>query len=76
LQQASKPPAVFRFRHFTLLHGGPCAMKMGTDVMLLGAWAQPPEHTAAVLDGKGQCGARCCALHQRAGAVGLLCNSA
>jgi tRNA1(Val) A37 N6-methylase TrmN6 len=43
---------VFKFRHFTLQHGGPCAMKMGTDSMLLGAWAQPPEHTAAVLDGE------------------------
>jgi hypothetical protein len=50
----SKPPAVFKFKfkHFTLMHGGPCAMKMGTDAMLLGAWAQPPEHTAAVLDGE------------------------
>lgn len=43
---------VFKFRHFTLLHGGPCAMQMGTDAMLLGAWAQPPPHTASVLDGK------------------------
>jgi hypothetical protein len=25
-------------------------MKMGTDAMLLGAWAQPPPHTASVLD--------------------------
>lgn len=47
-----KAPAMFRFRHFTLLHGGPCAMKMGTDAMLLGAWAQPPPHTAAILDGE------------------------
>ena len=28
----------FRFRHFSVAHGG-CAMKVGTDGVLLGAWA-------------------------------------
>jgi tRNA1(Val) A37 N6-methylase TrmN6 len=41
--------SVFRFRHFDLAHGK-CAQKMGTDSMLLGAWAEPPATTRSVLD--------------------------
>ncbi|KAF6263416.1 S-adenosyl-L-methionine-dependent methyltransferase [Scenedesmus sp. NREL 46B-D3] len=41
--------SVFRFRHFDLAHGK-CAQKMGTDSMLLGAWAQPPPDPQTVLD--------------------------
>eukprot|EP00775_Hariotina_reticulata_P002304 gene2304-2612_t len=40
---------MFRFKNFTLNHGR-CAMKMGTDAMLLGSWSQPPNHTRHVLD--------------------------
>jgi tRNA1Val (adenine37-N6)-methyltransferase len=29
---------------------GQCAQKLGTDSMLLGAWAEPPADTRSVLD--------------------------
>ena len=43
----------FRFKHFTI-HQGLCAMKVGTDGTLLGAWAAVPngvgQGSAAILD--------------------------
>lgn len=45
----SQRNSTFKFKYFTLGHGR-CAMKMGTDAMLLGSWSQPPEHTTYVLD--------------------------
>ncbi|WIA23043.1 hypothetical protein OEZ86_009958 [Tetradesmus obliquus] len=48
-QKVPPKSSVFRFRHFDLAHGK-CAQKMGTDSMLLGAWAQPPPETQTILD--------------------------
>lgn len=39
---------IFNFRHFSVCHAK-CAMKVGTDGVLLGAWAELPE-TGKVLD--------------------------
>jgi tRNA1Val (adenine37-N6)-methyltransferase len=38
----------FRFRHFTI-HQDKCAMKVGTDAVLLGSWIQPG-HSRRILD--------------------------
>ena len=39
----------FRFKQFTI-HQNNCAMKVGTDGTLLGAWAQAPENPCRILD--------------------------
>ena len=39
----------FKFRQFTI-HQGRCAMKVGTDGTLLGAWANAPLGTTRILD--------------------------
>ena len=39
----------FHFKEFSILQDQ-CAMKVGTDGVLLGAWAQIPEDTASILD--------------------------
>lgn len=44
----------FRFKQFTLLHDK-CAMKVGTDGVLLGAWAMPPRE-GRILDIGTGCG--------------------
>ena len=43
---AAKP---FHFKEFSILQDQ-CAMKVGTDGVLLGAWAQIPEDTESILD--------------------------
>jgi tRNA1Val (adenine37-N6)-methyltransferase len=45
----------FLFRHFSLRHDA-CAQKMGTDAMLLGAWAEPPAGAHSALDVGTGCG--------------------
>ena len=39
----------FQFKQFTI-HQKHCAMKVGTDGTLLGAWAQVPSASARILD--------------------------
>lgn len=39
----------FKFKHF-IVHQQRCAMKVGTDGTLLGAWANAPENTCRILD--------------------------
>ena len=39
----------FKFKHF-IVHQQRCAMKVGTDGTLLGAWANAPENECRILD--------------------------
>lgn len=39
----------FHFKEFSILQDQ-CAMKVGTDGVLLGAWTQIPQHTESILD--------------------------
>lgn len=74
--QVPAKSSVFKFRHFDLAHGM-CAQKMGTDSMLLGAWAQPPPETQTMLDVGTGTGAQlakvdsvCCCQHTGLAAQG------
>ena len=54
----------FRFKQFALTHQR-CAMKIGTDGVLLGAWAELPEATGTVADVGAGCGLIALMLAQR-----------
>lgn len=54
----------FRFKQFALTHQR-CAMKIGTDGVLLGAWAELPEANGTVADVGAGCGLIALMLAQR-----------
>lgn len=54
----------FRFKQFALTHQR-CAMKIGTDGVLLGAWAQLPQASGTALDVGAGCGLIALMLAQR-----------
>lgn len=54
----------FRFKQFALTHRR-CAMKIGTDGVLLGAWAQLPEASGTAVDVGAGCGVIALMLAQR-----------
>jgi tRNA1Val (adenine37-N6)-methyltransferase len=57
----------FKFKEFTVLQDK-CAMKVGTDGVLLGAWVKIPEETSSILDIGTGTGLIALQLAQRSGA--------
>lgn len=62
------PNPYFRFKQFTVYHDL-CAMKVGIDGVLLGAWAPVPFDASAVLDIGTGCGVIALMIAQRSHAV-------